>query len=390
MQECASKSLSFDLSSVNRAGACVSAALMMAIAPALLAQSTTVVPAATTTVEGRGFDQRPFGLNRVRLTQLIPFDALGIPVGKRISEVAYRRDSEVLSTTTLTRPATSAYSIRLGNIDTTVAAGRAFDPRNPTGLFLSPGSGVNSLVEYFNAIPNWPSLVTNASGPANFDLRFKLVAPFVVQGPSGIAIDHYTYGTNNSTYNYYADIERSDVDHGKATQFGASCPLDGIDNRAYGVPSHPGGAPAEASLFGAVPSTVAILVVGASRTAWATLPLPLMLDGLGLTGCSVQVSQDVLLPVVAKATGAATFLLDIPSDPQLAGSTVYTQWMTLDSRLSTSLPITFSNGVEIRIGNTVGKTATPFSILYGTGGIANQRFGLVEAGIAVVTQFAHD
>ncbi|MCB9880610.1 MAG: hypothetical protein H6832_13735 [Planctomycetes bacterium] len=365
-------------------------ALVLALTSCVAAQVTTVVPAATATTEGVGFDQRPFGLERIRLTQLIPFDRLGIAAGKKVTELAYRRDGTVLTTTALTRPATFAYSIRLGNLDTTVASGVPFDPRNPTGLFLSPGSGTNSLVEYFNAIPNWPALVTKPTGPADFDLRFKLVAPFVVQGPSGIAIDHYVYGSTNASYNYYVDIDRSSVDHGKATRFGSSCPVDDVDNRAYAIPSNPGGAPIEASLFGAVPSTLAVLVVGASNTTWTTLPLPLRLDGLGLTGCAIHVSQDILLSMYARVTGSARALLDVPADPTLAGALVYTQWMTLDARLNPSLPFTFSGGVEIRLGTTIGSVATPFSILYGTRAVARQRYGLVETGLAFVTQFVHD
>lgn len=122
-------------------------ALVLALTSCVAAQVTTVVPAATATTEGVGFDQRPFGLERIRLTQLIPFDRLGIAAGKKVTELAYRRDGTVLTTTALTRPATFAYSIRLGNLDTTVASGVPFDPRNPTGLFLSPGSGTNSLVD---------------------------------------------------------------------------------------------------------------------------------------------------------------------------------------------------------------------------------------------------
>ena len=192
---------------------------LAALATPVLAQNKTVFPAANTAVEGNTFDLRPFGLERVRFTQLIPLNQLGIGRGKQITEIAYRRDGTVLKTQAMTRRMTTAWSIRLGNINSTVAAGRPFDPRNPTGLYLRPGNGTNSLIEYYNAIPVWPSLLPKVGGTADFALRFKLRRSFVVQGPSGIAVDHYMYGGRGTTTAYYMDAVRGNVDRGKADEF---------------------------------------------------------------------------------------------------------------------------------------------------------------------------
>lgn len=374
-----------------------SPALRAAFAASLLslpvtAQFKTVVPASAATTEGNTFDIRPFGLERVRTTQLIPLAALGITRGRQITEVAYRRDGSVLRTRSLVRRRTRNWSLRLGNIDTTVTAGRQFDPANPTGRYIGPGSGRNSLIEYYNAIPNWPTLPPVVGSTAPFSIRFKLRSPFTVQGPRAIAVDHYLYGANAAQTQYYIDAVRSDVDRGTVTNFGKSCPTHDVHNRSYAVASNPGGDPAEFGIFGAAPNAPALLVLGASRTLWGTIPLPLGLEALGLKGCSILVSQDVNLATRMLSTGSARVRVQIPASAALAGVTTYAQWTVLDTQLSNIIPLTFSDAVEMTTGRTVGSAGLATSMLYGANlaTVVRGRVGLIERNYSFVTEFTHN
>lgn len=379
-------------SPTRRALGLVTLLALTGLSAPLSAQTKKVVPAANATVEGNSFDQRPFGLERVRLTQLIPMDILGIPRGRQITELGYRRDGEILKTTAMVRRVTTAWSVRLGNINTGIASGVQFDPRNPTGLYLRPGNGTNSLIEYYNAIPNWPSLLPKVGATADFVLRFKLRSPFVVQGPNAIAVDHYMYGANGATFAYYIDAVRGNVDRGTVSYYGDSCPTPNVHNRGYAIPSNPGGDDLEFSLFGAVPNGLAILAIGGSKTTWATIPLPLKLDAFGLKGCSILASQDILVATTAQTTGSARIAIPMPNDPKLAGITVYGQWMVVDTQLSQKLPFTFSNGIEVKVGTSLGASGLTTSVLYGVnlGAVVRGRYGLVDRGFSPVTEFVHN
>lgn len=367
------------------------AASCMLAAP-LLAQNRTVVPASAATTEGNSLDIRPFGLERVRATQLIPMDVLGIPSGRQITELAYRRDGQILRTQTMSRRRTASWSIRMGNIDTRVAAGRAYNPVNPTGLYMRPGNGTNSLIEYYNAVPSWPTLPPSVGSTAPFSIRFKLRSPFTVAGPSGIAVDFYVYGSNGRQVSYYIDAVRSDVDRGSSSSFGTSCPVNNVNNRSDAVPSNPGGDPLEYSLFGAVPFTPAILAIGASKTRWAGFTLPLPLGGLGLTGCNLLVSHDILLPATVLSTGSTRLRFALPAQASLAGVTTFAQWMVVDGQINPAFPLTFSDGVEVTTGTTVGTSGLRTSLLYGVNqaSVVRGRYGLVDRGYSFVTEFTHN
>lgn len=65
-------------------------------------------------------------------------------------------------------------------------------------------------------------------------------------------------------------------------------------------------------------------VLGLSRTAWGTTPLPASLSLVGLTGCSLHVSPDVFVALVNRG-GSATWRLVVPNDARLIGLILYLQ-----------------------------------------------------------------
>ena len=56
------------------------------------------------------------------------------------------------------------------------------------------------------------------------------------------------------------------------------------------------------------------------------------------------------------------------------------------------MPFTFSNGVDITLGRTIGNTGINASVLYGvnTGAIVRGRYGLIDRGFTLVTEFTHN
>ncbi len=105
-------------------------------------------------------------------------------------------------------------------------------------------------------------------------------------------------------------------------------------------------------LYGAPGGTAAILGFGASRTQWGPLPLPFDLGPFGAAGNRLRSSFDVTLGFLTQGRGAGKgrvkVPVGIPDDPNLVGSSFFTQWIVLDNGANT-LGITVSNAYEAKI-----------------------------------------
>ena len=69
--------------------------------------------------------------------------------------------------------------------------------------------------------------------------------------------------------------------------------------------------------------------VGVSNQQWGAIPLPFELSLLGLTGCRIFASGEIVLPLVNTA-GLAQGSLEIPVVPAIVGTTVYLQGLAAD------------------------------------------------------------
>jgi hypothetical protein len=99
------------------------------------------------------------------------------------------------------------------------------------------------------------------------------------------------------------------------------------------------------ALPGKQPSFVAL---GASRTSFFGALLPLSLDVLGMTGCLLHVSLDVLLPAAGSGR-SASLALTIPTQNSLVGRPFYLQAFALDVGGNAANLIN-SRALECRIG----------------------------------------
>ncbi len=89
-------------------------------------------------------------------------------------------------------------------------------------------------------------------------------------------------------------------------------------------------------------------LLGGSTGAWGAIALPMTLDFLGLTGCQLYVSPDVLLPVF-NAGGAARWVIQIPADISLLGGAFHHQALVLD-RGANRGGLTISNAGTATVG----------------------------------------
>ena len=110
------------------------------------------------------------------------------------------------------------------------------------------------------------------------------------------------------------------------------------------------GTTAQAALAN-IPSAVAFVALGWSRTAFGVSPLPLSLAGFGMPGCDLlQSAEAAAEPVTFTGTGSATFSLPLPNMTGLVGAQLYLQGWALAPGVNAGNTIV-SNGVEWGIGN---------------------------------------
>ncbi len=77
------------------------------------------------------------------------------------------------------------------------------------------------------------------------------------------------------------------------------------------------------------PAAAAVLAVGWSARRWGAVSLPLDLGGIGLTGCSLQASAEVLA-TMAPGAGSASVSWALPNLPALRGAVFFMQALVLD------------------------------------------------------------
>ena len=91
------------------------------------------------------------------------------------------------------------------------------------------------------------------------------------------------------------------------------------------------------------------LLLGASKTAWAGLKLPLDLGRFGATGCTLFASGDDSI-LTGTGTGAGGIGFTLPNSNSLVGKRAYVQFTAIDPGVSRRLKISLTDAAEFHIG----------------------------------------
>jgi FG-GAP repeat protein len=122
--------------------------------------------------------------------------------------------------------------------------------------------------------------------------------------------------------------------------FGAGCPGSSGEVARIGATWEPSvGSTWSVNLSKTIPGVPALLLLGFSNSQWGGVFLPFDLGLLGMPGCPLLVSPDLVFPATTSgnpaAGGRAKVTFAIPANPALAGATVYVQWHVADLTAAT-------------------------------------------------------
>ena len=101
------------------------------------------------------------------------------------------------------------------------------------------------------------------------------------------------------------------------------------------------------AVYNASPAVPAFLIIGDSRMIWGGTLLPFDLSAIGATNCHLLASLLVSVPTVTDASGQASLALPVPSLGSLVGRPIYMQWASVDAAATNTLPLAFSNAMEV-------------------------------------------
>ncbi|GEM_PF-6889085 len=96
-------------------------------------------------------------------------------------------------------------------------------------------------------------------------------------------------------------------------------------------------------------SGFALTILGFSKDKWAMGKLPADLSPVGMTGCKLWISPDILLPTLNNA-GSAPWSIPLPKDATLKGKRFYLQTLVFDTKANPK-GITASNAGEAVLGS---------------------------------------
>lgn len=131
--------------------------------------------------------------------------------------------------------------------------------------------------------------------------------------------------------------------------YGVGCPGAAGTPFLQGVPGSPAvlGGTLHANVIN-LPSGVAWMIAGLSRTQSGPFVLPLDLTQIGMPGCSLQ-AELLTLNAMTVAGSNGMWTLAIPPLPSLAGTSVYHQALAVDLG-GNALGLVVSNAAEARLG----------------------------------------
>lgn len=138
-----------------------------------------------------------------------------------------------------------------------------------------------------------------------------------------------------------------------AVELGPACPgnLASPPNIGMSALGATGTSGIRVHLSNAPPNSLAVLLLGLSTTHYYGVPLPASLDGLGLPGCQLRTSIELLCPALAGTVGTAAghAQLDLGVPVPVSGQGIWdvsAQWWVLGD--GTNFPGGMSQAVRWR------------------------------------------
>lgn len=129
--------------------------------------------------------------------------------------------------------------------------------------------------------------------------------------------------------------------------YGSPCPGSQSTPFLTGIGSAMIGDSPAMHLFGALPNTGVLSMVG-------TTPSSLDLTSLGAPGCQLLVNPIIMDLIFSDAAGSASTLINIPINASLVGQHLYVQDAIYDPNAN-ALDFNTSNGIDIKIGGWLGQ-----------------------------------
>jgi Metallo-peptidase family M12B Reprolysin-like len=98
------------------------------------------------------------------------------------------------------------------------------------------------------------------------------------------------------------------------------------------------------------PNSLGRIYLGISRTRWGTIPLPLNLAVIGMHGCTLDVSLDLVLPLVTNSSGVNNLTLRVQNVPSTIGQHFYWQSGIFDAGAPRNTKAAHSNALDLVVG----------------------------------------
>lgn len=170
----------------------------------------------------------------------------------------------------------------------------------------------------------------------------------------------YALGTNatvaNVTLLNQGYMLRFDYQDGVAINYGTGCKgLGGFTPKASTTSLPTVGNPNfRINVTEARPSTVGILMWGASDSQWGPITLPFALINIGIPNCTLLAEPlDLVAATItggSPGTGNGSLAFPIPPSGLLKGYNLYMQWAVIDDSNNAALDLVFSDALRVVIG----------------------------------------
>lgn len=224
--------------------------------------------------------------------------------------------------------------------------------------YFSKNSGADRTLVFDSMVVIPPSL-GSPSSPAPWTAPHAVQFPFtqsLMYHGGDLCIEVLTKPVLGQTPPWWAIDAVVEKGAGTAVEFGQSCvPQMGSAPAGVSTSMLTVGSAAVFYLRGERVTGSGVCLLGTSNTFYGSVPLPLDLGALGAAGCSLltnPIAFNKLTPIMglsSSASGYARMGLLLPRFPNLAGMTIYSQWVVMDPGAN-ALNMTFSNGVAATIG----------------------------------------